>query len=111
VVDTYTYRTWRTFSGSDIWDQVYAEDMFYQGSGNCFSYAAAFAYLAVAVGYKKVSVASSGGHGWAEIGGLVYDPDWSIVSKVDSYFAMSYDLSGQNGRPNYKRYRAFVITL
>ena len=58
-----------------------------------------FAYLANAVGMKKVYVICSGGHGWAEIGGKVYDPDWALVSSVDSFFAMSTDLSGVNGRP------------
>ena len=72
------------------------------------SYAAAFAYLANAVGMKKVYVICSGGHGWAEIGGKVYDPDWALVSSVDSYFAMSYDLSGVNGRPMYRGNRLYV---
>ena len=49
--------------------------MFFRGGrGDCVSYAAAFAYLANAVGMKKVYVICSGGHGWAEIGGKVYDP-------------------------------------
>ena len=72
-----------------------SEDV-YKRQGDCVSYAAAFAYLANAVGMKKVYVICSGGHGWAEIGGKVYDPDWALVSSVDSYFAMSYDLSGVN---------------
>lgn len=111
TIQTYGYQTWRTFSNTNGWEMAYAEDMFFRGRGNCFSYASAFAYLANAVGYKNVYVISSGGHGWAEIGGKVYDPDWTFVSKVDSYFAMSYDLSNVNGRPNYKPNRAFIAKL
>lgn len=111
TIQTYGYQTWRTFSNTSGWELSYAEDMFFRGRGNCFSYASAFAFLANAVGYKNVYVISSGGHGWAEIGGKVYDPDWTFVSKVDSYFAMSYDLSGVNGRPNYKPNRAFIAKL
>lgn len=111
TIQSYGYQTWRTFQNVNGWEIAYAEDMFFRGRGNCFSYASAFAYLANAVGYQTVYVISSGGHGWAEIGGKVYDPDWTFVSKVDSYFAMSYDLSGVNGRPNYKPNRAFISKL
>lgn len=47
----------------------------------------------------------------AEIKGKVYDPDWALVSNVDSYFKMSYDLSGVNGRPLYKPNRAYAVKL
>lgn len=105
------YTTPRTFSATSGWEMDYAEDMFFRGRGNCFSYAAAFAFLANAVGYNKVYVISSGGHGWAEIGGKVYDPDWALASSVDSYFAMSYSLSGVQGRPNYAPNRTYVVKL
>ncbi len=111
TIQAYGYQTWRTFRNMEGWEMAYAEDMFFRGRGNCFSYASAFAYLANAVGYKTVYVISSGGHGWAEIGGRVYDPDWTFVSKVDSYFAMPYELSGVNGRPNYKPNRVFIAKL
>lgn len=111
TIQSYGYQTWRAFSPASGWELAYAEDMFFRGRGNCFSYASAFAFLANAVGYKNVLVISSGGHGWAEIGGKVYDPDWTFVSQVDSYFGMSYDLSGVNGRPNYRPNRAFIAEL
>ena len=41
--------------------------MFVDGAGNCFSYGAAFAYMAKAIGYKNVYCCNSGGHGWAEV--------------------------------------------
>ncbi len=106
----YKYYDWRRFTNAKNWDRAYAGDMFYHGRGNCYSYAAAFAYLANAAGYSA-SVISSGGHGWAEIGGRVFDPDWALVSKVDSYFNMSYSLSGKGGRPNYKPNRRYVVKI
>lgn len=109
VKKQYTYYCWREFRNTQDWEKDFAEDMFFRGGrGDCVSYAAAFAYLANAVGMKKVYVICSGGHGWAEIGGKVYDPDWALVSSVDSYFAMSYDLSGVNGRPMYRGNRLYV---
>jgi hypothetical protein len=111
VKKTYKYTTWRKFSAVKNWERAYARDMFDKGRGNCFSYAAAFAYLASAVGYTNVNVVSSTGHGWAEIDGKVYDPDWALVSKVDSYFGMSYSLSGVGGRPRYKTARAYVVAI
>ncbi len=108
---TYKYATWRSFTGKKGWELDYAEDMFYKGRGNCFSYAAAFAFMANAVGCSDVYAISSGGHGWAEINGLVFDPDWALVSKVDTYFAMPYSLSGVQGRPNYKANRVYIAGI
>lgn len=64
--------------------------MFVDGAGNCFSYGAAFAYMAKAIGYKNVYCCNSGGHGWAEVDGLVYDPEWSRHHARD-YYALSYN--------------------
>ncbi len=106
----YGESSWRSFSPVKNWDRLYAGDMFYRGRGNCCSYAAVFAYLANAVGYEAY-VISSGGHGWAEINGRVFDPEWSLHSKADTYFSMSYDLSGVGGRPSYKNNRVYVIKI
>ncbi len=58
------------------WIYVYANDMFgTRRGGNCFSYAAAFAFLAKECGYDKVYACNSGGHGWTEVNGKVYDPE------------------------------------
>lgn len=98
------------FQKNGDWDMFYAEIAFKTGRADCYSYGAYFAYLANALGYKA-TVVSSGGHGWAEIGGKVYDPNWAKFSKVDSYFGMSYNLSGVGGRPRYKQNRAYVKTI
>lgn len=78
------------YTGMD-WPVIYANDMFVNGAGNCCSYAAAFAYMAKAIGYDEVYCCNSGGHGWAEIDGLVYDPEWSKWHHAYDYFALSYD--------------------
>ncbi|MCM1397943.1 MAG: hypothetical protein NC225_00520 [Clostridium sp.] len=73
------------------WPVLYANDMFLKGTGNCFSYAAAFAYMAKAVGYKNVYCCSSGNHGWTEIDGLIYDVQWSREHHEYNYYGLSYD--------------------
>lgn len=85
------------YHGSD-WPIIYANDMFVDGAGNCFSYGAAFAYMAKAIGYKNVYCCNSGGHGWAEVDGLVYDPEWSRHHAKD-YYALNYNTTKD---PNYK---------
>ena len=79
------------------WPVIYANDMFVNGAGNCCSYAAAFAYMAKAIGYEEVYCCNSGGHGWAEIDGLIYDPEWSKWHHVYNYFALSYDAKTDQG--------------
>lgn len=79
-----------TYTGND-WAKVYAKDLFVGGKGDCFSYGAAFAYMAKAIGYTESYACNSGGHGWAEINGKIYDPEWSMHSRQHSYFGMSYD--------------------
>ena len=77
------------YTGTD-WPIIYANDLLIDGQGNCLSYAALFAFLAKAIGYNNVYGCHSGGHGWAEIDGLVYDPEWSMHNFDYSYYALSY---------------------
>lgn len=79
------------------WPVVYANDMFLDGSGNCFSYAAAFGYLAKACGYKNVYCCSDTGHGWTEIGGKIYDPEEYRNTRY-KYYNTSYSQV-----PGYRR--------
>lgn len=72
------------------WAETYANDIFVNGTGNCFSYGAAFAYMAKAIGYKNCYACNSGGHGWAEVDGLVYDPEWSMHNSHYTYYGMTY---------------------
>lgn len=64
------------YTGMD-WAEKYAYAGFDTKSGNCFTFGACMAFSARAIGYDNVYACSSGGHGWAEIGGEVYDPEWT----------------------------------
>lgn len=107
---TYRYCNIGSFRSWDPdWDVYYAEQMLFNGRGDCYCGGAAFAYLANAVGYTNVYSISSGGHGWAEVSGKVYDPNWAwVTGKTDIYFGVNYSLSGVGGRPSYRQNRAYV---
>ena len=107
----FQYRGSPDFEKSKQWEQNYAQDLFEEGHGNCYAFGAAFAFLANAVGYKECYAVSSGGHGWAEVNGKVYDPTWSLTDKNHSYYGISFDLSGKDGRPNYKNARKYVVQI
>ena len=107
-IKNFKYRGSPKFKKNKNWEYKYAMDMFNKGHGSCYAYGAAFAFLANAAGYKDAYAISSGGHGWAEVKGKVFDPSWEIVDKKHHYFNMSYKLSGKDGRPNYKKHRQYV---
>ena len=111
TITKFEYRGSPKFYKTKNWDRDYALDMFDDGHGSCYAYGAAFAYLANAVGYEKVCAVSSGGHGWAEINGKIYDPSWEITDTKHNYYAMASNLSGVDGRPNYQKYRTYVINV
>ena len=67
------------YTASD-WPQVYANHFFDTWSGDCLTYASAFAYMAKVIGYDNVYVLNSTGHGWAEINDTIYDPEFSLHS-------------------------------
>lgn len=73
------------------WPIVCANDLFVNGKGDCYSYGAAFAYMARAIGYEEAYACNSGGHGWTQIDELIYDPEWSKHSDNYSYYGMSYE--------------------
>ncbi len=77
------------YRGMD-WPVIYADDIFTTGGGNCLSYAAAFAFMAKAIGFDDVYACHSGGHGWTEIGGLIYDSEWQRSNHNYSYYGLSY---------------------
>ena len=82
------------YTGMD-WPIIYANDLLLNDEGNCMSYAALFGFLAKAIGYDNIYACYGGtvlaGHSWAEINGLVYDPEWSMHSFDYNYYGMSYD--------------------
>ncbi len=104
---------WRNLSGfqknNSHWDQYYATYALFKGYGDCYTGGCGFAYLATAAGAKKVYAVSSGGHGWAEINGKFYDPNWSkVTNSVKDYFAVPKSLSGRGGRPSWAKHRSYV---
>lgn len=107
----YQYRGSPTFQQSGHWEQDYALQMFHEGHGSCYAYGAAFAFLANAAGYQNCYAVSSGGHGWAEVNGKVYDPSWCLVDTRHNYYGVDFSLSGVDGRPNYRRARRFVVKI
>lgn len=107
----YQYRGSPVFTSGAHWEQNYAKSMFCEYHGSCYAYGAAFAFLANAIGYQNCYAVSSGGHGWAEVDGKVYDPSWSLVDKRHSYFGVSFELSGIDGRPNYRKARRYVAKI
>ncbi len=99
------------YTGTD-WPIIYANDMFVRGNGNCCSYAAAFAYTAKAIGYTEVYACNSGGHGWAEVDGLVYDPEWSLHGPYIYTQYGPYDYYGTTYSPQRTdmNYRGAIAT-
>ena len=65
------------------WDAACARAMFLSRKGNCYYYAAAFAFMARELGYDaKVAVGTASdrygrfnAHAWGEINGKIYDPE------------------------------------
>lgn len=111
LLQHYQYRGSPIFQRTGHWELDYALDVFDEGHGSCYAFGAAFAFLANAAGYKNCYAVSSGGHGWAEVGGKVYDPTWSLIDRNHSYFGVSFSLSGREGRPNYKNARKYVVKI
>ena len=83
-------------TNEDGWTELYANDVFLNEAGNCFSFAASFAYLAKAIGYSEIYVCNNVYHGWVEVDGYVYDPQQSQYNDVD-FYALTYDDSLVDG--------------
>lgn len=71
------------------WPIVCANDLFINGKGDCYSYGAAFAYYAKAIGYTECYACNSGGHGWAEVDGKFYDPEWDMHHQEYNHFGVA----------------------
>ncbi|MDY3920318.1 MAG: transglutaminase domain-containing protein [Candidatus Limivivens sp.] len=94
------YYTRRVFQMADKeWPAAYASDILNGKGGNCFSDAAAFAYLARAVGFEKVYACTDSGHAWTEIDGDVFDPllaeEYTRTGKQADVFSDFYRISYQ----------------
>lgn len=85
------------------WDSTFANDIFDKGSGCCASLACAFAYMAKACGYEKVTICSDTEHAWVDIDGRLYDP---LFAK-DRNFSLNYNAA----YTDYRVHAAFTREL
>lgn len=96
VVNTYTYR--RTYEKpAGDWTGAFAMEIMTSGQGNCYRYAAAFAYLLKGLGYEtKVITGQIGRRG----GGLA-PHGWTEVLIGDSWYVFDTEMQYANGKKNY----------
>ena len=91
------YRRYRIpFAANEpAWISLYANDHFVRAGGDCHSDAAAFGYLARAIGYKDVYICidaklkNSNHHAWTRIGNRYYDPLFAEAKSYKQYWAAS----------------------
>lgn len=103
------YNIWRRFDqGGKNWPAAFANDHFLYRKGDCISDAAAFGYLAKAIGYKNVYVcadavrSNNNAHSWTEINGLVYDPLFAEAKSYSKYYGCTYGSYGLSAILKYK---------
>ena len=85
------------------WDCTFANDIFDTGSGCCASLSCAFAYMAKACGFEKVTICSDTEHAWVDIDGRLYDP---LFAK-DRNFSTNYNAA----YTDYRVHAAFTKEL
>ncbi len=104
MINNYTYISRAKLStGATGWTEEYAVPMFQKHKGNCYSFAAAYYYLAKNIGYNPREVAGLVGynrrpHGWIEIDingrTYIYDTELTMAKRRDGYnyylFEMTY---------------------
>ncbi len=75
------------------WASLYANDHFVRKGGDCHADAAAFAYLARALGYKNVYICldaklkNPNHHAWTYVNGRYYDPLFAQSRSFSRYYA------------------------
>lgn len=92
------YVIYRKFEGEKGWPAVYANDHFKRKGGDSHADAAAFAYMAKALGYKDIYVCIGNdkkkqNHAWTEIEGKVYDSLYILRAGASQsrYYGGSYN--------------------
>lgn len=99
------YRNYGSFHASGYL-KYYADRFFQNKNGDCHTQAIGFALLASARGFKNVYFVRASDHGWAEINGKIYDPNWARWNrdKGSKYvYGISATLGGKDGRYQYKK--------
>lgn len=107
------YKNFGGFKKATNWDVNYASIYFNEGYGDCYTAGCAYAYLAAAIGYKNVYCQSSGGHGWCNINGKFYDPNWAMwgtKNKLDGY-AVTKAQCGKGKRMRWDRAIIYNIKI
>ncbi|MCR5543207.1 MAG: hypothetical protein K6F55_03585 [Eubacterium sp.] len=97
-VQSHPYKTYGHFSMGSTWTARYANQVYQDGGSDCHGDAAAFAYMAVVIGYDDVYVSidstgytgSAGGHSWAEIGNYAFDPLFAEAKSWSQYYDVPY---------------------
>lgn len=102
--DNYVYHGSYDFANrGKQWEVDLTRDTYENEMGGCYALGAAWAFLSNAIGCKNCYAVSSGGHGWAEVEGYVYDPSWDKTDRKNNYYHRDMKLSGKNHTPNYRR--------
>ena len=86
---------------SGSWDVPYAEWLYTRGTGDCYAYAAGYAYFLNAIGYNSVYVEHSGNHAWVSRKGYYFDPHWDMTYKTMLCYNVKASLSGVGKRPDW----------
>lgn len=87
-------------SGSN-WDVYYAEFLFSRRYGDCYAYAAGFAYFMNAIGYSDVIIEHSGSHCWVNWKNHFFDPHWDMTYRSMLCYNAKLSQCGVGGRPNW----------
>ena len=99
-VKNFGYRNGSTWPGGD-WCNSFAKEMFYNGSGNCYRFAALFCVLGRSIGYSMNAISGSHNqhgtifpHGWVEVywDGRTYvcDPDGAHELPQYNWYWVTY---------------------
>ena len=87
------------YSHYSNWDVQYAYFLYYRGYGDCYAFAAGFAYFMNAIGYHNVILTHSGGHCWVEWNDHLFDPHYHKAYPYVNTYYVSRAQDGTEGRP------------
>ena len=106
VVNNFTYLKRAILdTGAVGWEEEYAVPMFQNHKGNCYSFAAAYYYLAKNIGYDPRTVAGLVGnnrrpHGWVEIDiagkTYIYDTELTMAKRAAGYSYYLFEMTPGN---------------
>ena len=106
MINNYTYLSRaKLTTGATGWTEEYAVPMFQKHKGNCYSFAAAYYYLAKNIGYNPREVAGLVGynrrpHGWIEIDingqTYIYDTELTMAKRRDGYNYYLFEMTYRN---------------